>query len=290
VIYCAGSGLARLNPSNFSSGIPNGMSGLALGTALLTFTYFGANGIIELGGEIVNPGKVIPRSFIIAFVTVLLIYVAVAVATIGAVSPDFLKNTEEPLLQVCRQVTGPVGVVFFTLGGAILALASTLNALFIVGTKSLSMVAQDRLLPAKLGLLHQRFGTPHVLLTIVWGLSVLGILSGFSLETLASYAALGGMIIFLPVMVASVRLPALYPDRYEKSGFKLKGFWLWFCPLVGMMLMVFFGIIILFDLRSAWKIGWFTAFIASGIIYYQWRRRYLAGKGIRIDELVRKRL
>jgi len=118
LIYYAGSGLARLNPSNFSSGIPNGMSGLALGTALLTFTYFGANGIIELGGEIVNPGKVIPRSFIIAFVTVLLIYVAVAVATVGAVSPDFLKNTEEPLLQVCRQVTGPVGVVFFTLGGA----------------------------------------------------------------------------------------------------------------------------------------------------------------------------
>ena len=83
-------------------------------------------------------------------------------------------------------------------------------------------------------------------------------------------------------------MPALYPDHYEKSGFKLKGFWLWFCPLVGMLLMVFFGIIILFDLKSAWKIGWFTAFIASGITYYQWRRRYLAGKGIRIDELVRE--
>jgi amino acid transporter len=138
--------------------------------------------------------------------------------------------------------------------------------------------------------LHQRFGTPYVLLTIVWGLSVLGILSGFSLKTLASYAALGGMIIFMPVMMASVRLPSLYPEQYEKSGFKLKGFWLWFCPIVGMLLMVFFVIIILFDLRSAWKIGCFMAFIASGIIYYQWRKRYLAGKGIRIDELVKEQL
>jgi hypothetical protein len=34
-------------------------------------------------------------------------------------------------------------------------------------------------------------------------------------------------------------MPALYPDHYEKSGFKLKGFWLWFCPLVGMLLMFF---------------------------------------------------
>jgi cytosine/uracil/thiamine/allantoin permease len=56
------------------------------------------------------------------------------------------------------------------------------------------------------------------------------------------------------------------------------------------LLMVFFGIIILFDLKSTWKIGWFMAFIASGIIYYHWRRHYLAGKGIRIDELVKEQL
>ena len=290
LIYYAVFGLTVLNPSNFSPIMTNGPSGLALGTALLTFTYFGANGIIEIGGEIVNPGKVIPRAFIIAFAIVLFIYVAVAVATVGAVPPDFLKNTEEPLLQVCRRITGPVGTLFFTVGGAILALTTTLNALFIIGTKSLLMMARDRLLPMKLGVLHHRFGTPHVLLTIVWGLSVFGILSNFSLEMLASYAALGGMIIFLPVMVASVRLPVRYPEQYEKSAFKLKGFWLWFCPIVGMLLMVFFGMIILIDLKSAWKIGWFLAFIASGIIYYQWRKRYLAGKGIRIDELVKEQL
>jgi len=290
LVFYSGSGLAVLNPSNLSSGLPNGLAGLALGTALLTFTYFGANGIIELGGEIVDPGKVIPRSFIIAFAIVFFIYTAVALATVGAVTPEFLKDTVEPLIQVCRRVTGPAGILFFTVGGAVLALLTTLNALFIIGTKSLLMVAQDGLLPAGLGMLHKRFGTPHVLLTIVWGLSVIGILAGFSLETLASYAALGGLIIFLPVMVASIRLPRLYPGQYERSGFKLRGLWLWFCPGVGMLLMVFCGIIILFDLKSAWKIGWFAAFIASGIIYYQCRKRYLAGRGIRIDELVGKRL
>ncbi len=290
LIFYAGCGLAVLDPGNFSSSLPKRPAGLALGTALLTFTYFGANGIIELGGEIVDPGKVIPRSFIIAFIIVFCLYVTVALATVGAVTPDFLENAEEPLIQVCRRIMGPVGIVFFTVGGAILALMTTLNALFIVGTKSLLMMARDCLLPAKLGRLHQRFGTPHVLLTVVWSLSVLGILSGFSLETLASYAALGGMIIFLPVMAASVRLPTLYPAQYEQSDFKLKGFWLWFCPIVGMLLMVFFGIIILFDLKSTWKIGWFIAFIASGTIYYQWRKRYLAAKGFRIQELVKEQI
>ena len=89
-------------------------------------------------------------------------------------------------------------------------------------------------------------------------------------------------------MVAAVRLPLLYPEQYKKSDFKLKKFWLWFCPIIGMLLMLFFGIIILLDLKSAWKIGCFIAFIASGIMYYQWRKRYLAGKGIQIDELVKE--
>jgi APA family basic amino acid/polyamine antiporter len=290
LIYYAGSGLAVMKLSNFSPRMSSNGTGLALGTALLTFTYFGANGIIELGGEIVDPGKVIPRAFIIAFVIVVFIYVAVAVATVGAATPELLEGAEEPLIQVCRRITGPAGILFFTVGGAVLALATTLNALFIIGTKSLLMMAGDRLLPAKLGSLHHRFGTPHVLLTLVWILSVIGIFSGFSLETFASYAALGGMIIFLPVMAASVRLPTLYPEQYANSGFKLKGFWLWFCPIVGMLLMVFFGTIILIDLKSVWKIGWFMVFIISGIIYYQWRKRHLAGKGIRIDDLLKAQL
>ena len=179
------------------------------------------------------------------------------------------------------------GFVFFTLGGAVLALTTTLNALFIIGTKSLLMIAQDKLVPEKLGRLNQRFGTPHIFLTLAWLLSVLGIVSGFSLETLASYAALGGMTIFLPLMIAAVRLPKLYPAQYQQSDFKLRGFWLWFCTLVGMILMSFFSIIILIDLKSIWKIGWFMAFIASGIIYYQWRKRYLSMNGILIEDIIK---
>lgn len=60
-----------------------GPGGVLLGTALLTFTYFGANGVVELGGEIRDPGRVIPRAFAIAFPLVALVYVAVALAAVG---------------------------------------------------------------------------------------------------------------------------------------------------------------------------------------------------------------
>ncbi len=163
-----------------------------------------------------------------------------------------------------------------------MALLTTLNALFIVGTKSLLVIVQDGILPAGLGRLNRRFGTPHIFLTIIWLFSLTGIVSGLSLETLASYASLGVLIIFIPIQIAAIRLPNLYPERYQEAGFKLKGFWLWFCPLVGILMVIFFSIIILYDLNSPVKVGSFLGFILSGLVYYLIRRKYLQSKGIHL--------
>ncbi len=171
------------------------------------------------------------------------------------------------------------GFIFFVFGGAIPALTTTLNALFIYGTKPLLMIIEDNILPKKLGQIHPRFGTPYILLLVIWALSVLGIMSGFSLQTLASYAALGGLIVFFPTMLASIRLPSLFPDQYNEAEFKLKGFWLWFCPIVGVLMVFFFGAIILVDLKTPIKIAWFFLFMVSGIVYYQMRKWYLKKLG-----------
>ena len=285
LLYYSGSGLAVIEPQNFSNLFEKGLPNLLLGTALLTFTYVGTNGIIELGGEIINPGKVIPTAFFIAFPIILVVYVLVAVATVGAVPAEILLDSKEPLIRVSRLTTGKAGLFFFVSGGAILALMTTLNALFIVGTKSLLIIVEDGLLPTGLGRLNRRFGTPHVFLTIIWIFSLAGIVSGFSLETLASYASLGVLIIFIPVQVAAIRLPKLYPHHYANAEFKLKGFWLWFCPLVGILMVVFFSIIILYDLKSPLKVGSFLLFIITGLVYYLFRKKFLRSKGIHLENL-----
>jgi APA family basic amino acid/polyamine antiporter len=287
LIYYSVSGLIAFDPQNFSNILAKGLPNLVLGTALLTFTYAGANGIIELGGEIINPGKVIPRAFFIAFPIILVVYILVAIATVGAVPAHVLLGSKEPLVSVAGLTVGKTGLFFFVTGGAILALITTLNALFIVGTKSLLVIVQDRLLPQWFGRLNTRFGSPHVLLTVIWIFSVTGIVSGFSLETLASYATLGVLIIFIPIQIASIRLPKLYPDRYHRSKFKLKGFWLWFCPSVGILMVVFFSIVILYDLKSPLKVGSFLLFIFSGGVYYSLRKRYLRSTSHKLKNLNR---
>lgn len=267
-------GAPSVRVEHFAPLLEKGAGNLLLGTALLTFTYFGANGIIELGGEIVRPGKVIPRAFFIALPVVMAVYIGVAAVTAAVLSTQGPHPDGEPLIFVGRRVFGPAGNAFFVFGGAVLALATTLNALFIVGTKSLLRVAEDGLLPAGLGRLHPRFGTPHLLLTLVWLLSAAGIVSGIPLETLASYSALGALIIFLPLMIAAVRLPRLYPQEYRRAEFRLAGVWLWVCPAVGIAMVLFFGLVILVELKSLFKIGGFLSFIVSGVWYYHRRRRH----------------
>jgi len=285
LLFYAGSGFKELNLNYFSNMMGKGTANLLLGVALLTFTYFGANAIIELGGEIINPGKVIPRAFFIAFPVVAFVYILVALATTGAMPINTLETYTEPLVNVSTFIFSHNGFIFFIIGGAILALTTTLNALFLYGTKSLLMIVDDRILPESLGKINKRFGTPHILLLGVWLFSVIGIISDFSLQTLASYAALGGLIIFFPVMIAAIKFPSLYPELYQKSGFKLKGFWRWFCPGIGILMVLFFGFIIIIDLKSPTKIGWFILFALSGIVFYLLRKKYLKAKGFDLNAI-----
>ncbi len=272
----------NLDSELFKGIFDKGSGSILLGVGLLTFTYFGANGIIELGSEIKNPGKTIPKAFFIAFPLVTVLYVAVATGTVGSLSPNEIIGNEDPLVQAAMQNLSHGFFIFFIFGGAVLALLTTLNALFIIGTRSLLMIVQDNLLPKWLGRMSRKKKVPYVLLSLIWILSILGVISGFSLETFASYAALGGLAIFLPILLAARVFPKKYPELYSKSSFKLSKFWLNLTVGIGVLMVVFFGLIILVDMGSILKSGLFLIFIGSGFLIFYLRKRYLFSKGEKI--------
>jgi hypothetical protein len=55
--------------------------------------------------------------------------------------------------------------------------------------------------------------------------------------------------------------------------------------MVGILMVVFFSIIILYDLNSPLKVGSFLGFILTGLVYYLIRKKYLHSKGIRLENL-----
>ncbi len=276
-------GAPHVDFTNFTPFFPEGAYGFMLAACVLTFTHLGANAVVELGGEIKNPGRVIPRAFMISIPVVTILYLMMAVVTSGVL--PWTETAGQPLTVAAEVFMGPAMFNFFIFGGAMLAIITTLNAGFMWGTKSLLVMAADGLFPRGLTAVNKRFGTPHWFLILIYLISCTALIT-FGEEYLEAFTVLGsigGIIVFLPVMGAALMLRKKAPEAYAASHFKLKGFWFYFAPAVGAFIALCVMGMLLMDLWSMPNgniFGYlFLGWLALGLLYYEFRHRALRRQG-----------
>jgi APA family basic amino acid/polyamine antiporter len=265
-----GAGLPRISLQNFSPLFAGRSGGFLLASAILTFTILGANAAVELGDEIIDPRRNIPRSFLIAIPVVTMIYVVIGIVAAG-VAPWNSWNESSLSAVAAAFLRGPL-FVFFVVGGGFLAVVTTLNATYLWGTKSLIVITEDGLFPKALARINRRFGTPHWFLIIIYLISSAAlIVAGERVETFAVFASLGGIIIFIPVMGAALRLKKHHPQLYARSSIRLKGFLYFFAPAVGLLLCLLVIVILLIDLSSHRGgfvfLAIFAVWVVAGAVY-----------------------
>lgn len=270
-----GTGFPRVDAANFRPLFAGGIGGFAVASAVLTFTVLGANAAVELGDEIVEPSRTIPRSFLISIPLVTAIYVAIAVVVAGV--GGWAGPEDEALTGIAAAIMSRPLFLFFVFGGGFLAVVTTLNATYLWGTKSLLLIAGDGMLPRGLAAVNRRFGTPHWLLTAIAALSCLSLwVAGDQVETFAIFANLGGILIFVPVMIAALRLRRHHPDVYARSTVRLRGAWYWIAPIGGLLLCLLVVAILFVDLFSRERAGLFLAVFAGWLALgaaWAWVRR-----------------
>jgi APA family basic amino acid/polyamine antiporter len=249
LLVFVGAGLPEISLQHFSPLFAGGTGGFLVASAILTFTILGANAAVELGDEIIDPRKNIPRSFLISIPVVTIIYVVIGIVAAG-VAPWSSWNDSSLSTVAATFLRGPL-FVFFIVGGGFLAVVTTLNSTYLWGTKSLIVITEDGLFPKALARINRRFGTPHWFLIIIFLISSAAlIVAGERVETFAVLASLGGIIIFIPVMGAALRLRRRYPQLYARSSIRLKGFFYFFAPAMGLLLCLLVIAVLLIDLSS----------------------------------------
>ena len=229
-----GVGLGHLHIEYLRMPSPEGILGILTGASLLTFAYMGSNSLIELGHEIKNPSRTIPLAIGLCLLIVTVLYTGVGLVTVGAA--PWTQGAGQDLAVVSQRFLSPGLQAFFVFGGALTAVATTLHASFLWGTKSLQVICRDGFLPAGWGADHPRWATPYRLLTGIYALSMLGLFLPFSRETLNVFSTLGGLGIFIPVLITSAILPRRCPNAYARAGFRLKSPWIYLAPAVGVAL------------------------------------------------------
>lgn len=268
-------GMPKVDWSTFTAPgaiMPNGLIGFLTGASLLTFATGGAEFLSELGGEMKNPGRDLPRAMIGSTILVAIIYAFIGVVAVGVLPVEQVAG--ESLVQVAQAVLPTPLYIFFIVGGGMFAVASTLNATFTWCTKGLLIAAEEGWLPSKAAAISKR-GTPWVLLTIFYIVGLVPIVTGLSLETISRLGnGLSLIYVMFPIATGYI-IHKKNPTAMANTTFKISRNVLMVLTTVALGSYAMAAVLNFGDIQSAWQM--MLIYSAVIIVYAFLREKKIKG-------------
>ena len=195
--------------------LSDGVTGFLTATAYLGFATGGATVILGVSAECKNPTKDIPFVIVTSTVGVALLYGLVATTASGVLPVAEVAN--QPLTLVAAEILPKPLYIFFIVGGAMFALATTLNSQIMSATKPIMQACEDGWFPKSLAELS-RYKTPWKIMLIVL---VVPILLDLEIAQISSLVQILGYINNLVLTTTAMKLPKMFPEAWEKSQFRV---------------------------------------------------------------------
>jgi amino acid transporter len=237
----------------------------ALGAGLLIaiYDYLGYNTAAYMGGELRNPGKVMPRSIIISIAAIMVIYLAMNIGVVGVLPwPEVAHSTSVASLAVTHN-WGRAAADVVTVLILITAFASVFAGL-LGGSRVPFHAARDRLFFGVFGRLHPKYDFPHVSLLVMGIITAAG--SFFTLTTVIN--VLLAVIIWVQAIAQIVALTVL---RRRQPGL-IRPYKQWLYPLPSLAALA--GWLYVYASATATALIWSAAWLAAGVVAYLGWARY----------------
>jgi len=158
-----------VNPVNFTPFFPNGYVPIGVSAALIFWSYLGYENVSNVAEEFKNPEKDFHRSILFSVIVIGLLYISVAVATVGT-RAYAASGSIAPFAVMLSNALGIYGAV----GTAILAVIiifGTMNAYTTGISRVIYATAKDRGLPRLLDRVNIKTHVPDRSLMLLLGLS-----------------------------------------------------------------------------------------------------------------------
>lgn len=225
--------LSQLSTSNWETPLK-----LLTGGMVIFVAYEGFELIANAAPDVVNPKKNIPRAYYGSVIFVILLYIIIAIVTVGSLPFSEIKDAKDYVLaEAAKPMLGQVGFTIITIA-ALISTFSAINASILGGTRVSYEIAEDDELPHHLTgkLWNQPVG---LLITSVLTLIVANVLK---LESISTTGSVGFLLIFAMVNYTGFKL-------YDKiNGNKV-------IPLIGFILCITALAVLLQQEYGANKIG-----------------------------------
>ena len=267
-------GIFEVDYSNFTDQeklFPSGWYGFALACVVMSFATGGAYYVSELGGEMKNPHRDLPRAIIYSTLIAACFFALVSIVAVGILPVE--QTAGKTLAEVAMAILPAPVYTAFIVGAGLFALATSINSTFSWATKSVLIACDDGWLPKGIATVNKRFNTPHILLTILRLIGSAPILADWDLTYIIM---LGSGLVFMYDMVpliAAFMLSKRLPEVFAAARIKMSDRTLKTISVIGILILTVQAALTFSDIdRTGWI--FIIVYIIFVIGYIQIRSKY----------------
>lgn len=188
------------------------------------FAFIGFEDMVNIAEEVKNPQVNLPRAILSAIAITGCFYVAISYLAVRVVSPEELGASHTPLLDIVKRGLPAFPLILFSFI-ALFAMANTALLNFVMGSRLLYGMAEEKIAPAFLMKIHPSRRTPYLAIITIFCI-VAPVAAFFDLVRLAATTSALILMIFTIVHLS------LIVTKWRKlpfSGFKIPAIF----PVVG---------------------------------------------------------
>lgn len=198
---------------------PQGISGVLAAAPLLMGLFFGIEAATEAGAEVRESRRSIPLGIALSIGSATILYLAVAFVAVGVMGWDALATSEAPILEAAERFMGPAARPLVVLA-AVVAIGTSLNAIFTLFSRSLMAMGEAGVLPRALARVHPRWHVPHIALLSVFALGCAGLLLPMELTFLFLAVNIPNLVKYGSICLVAAKVARLHPDIHAAAAFR----------------------------------------------------------------------
>lgn len=250
----------------FAQGPADGLAALPGAILLMLYAYVGFENLVVPAGEMDRPERSLPGAILGVLATVTVLYTAVMVVVAGTLSP--FVGRPNAVAASAEAFLGPAGGALVAVG-VVISIFGVNAASALILPRRLSALADRGDLPAVIGRLHRRHGTPWVAILLAYGLAGAVALSGTFAE-LAVLAVIGRLMQYIPTCLAVLVFRARERNAEPRAPIRLPG-----GPAIPLLALGLAGALLLQATPAQLLAG--AAAALAGLPVYWWLRRPARG-------------
>lgn len=219
LLVFVGFGAPHVDVTRLNNFMENGFQGMILGVVLFMSTYGCAPFVANLGREMKNPRKSVPLAIIGGTFLTAAIYMLVTFTYVTTY--DYHANPGAAVGDVAKTFMPGPAFWFLMIGGALLAIMTTINAGIMATARAMWSGARDGVFPKWFGHINKN-GVPDRMILAVAVLMAFPVVSGMSLEYVTYLSSAPGFIFSMLIPISTLFIPKRFPHLYANSFMPLK--------------------------------------------------------------------